>query len=96
MCIFFQMESKIKIAEERAVESAEERGRRRDTVEQKVGAKGGGMPQPPVPRASKLLKQAKNDASGFRGEKEFVEVDINRKEIFCTVTKQDLPTGFGA
>ena len=72
-----------------------ERGRR-DMVKQKVVAKCRGVLQPPVPRASKLLKQAKKDASGFRGEKEFVEVDINRKEIFCTVTKQDLPTGFGA
>ena len=86
------MESKIK----KAVERAEERGRRRDTIEQKVGAKHRGVPQPPVQRASKLLKQAKKDAGGFRGEKEFVEVDINGKEIFRTVTKQDLPIRFGA
>ena len=52
--------------------------------------------QPPVPRASNLLKQAKKDAGGFRGEKEFMEVDINGKEIFRTVTKQDLPIRFGA
>ena len=81
---------------ESMIKKAEERGRRRDMVEQKVGAKREGVLQPLVPRASKLLKQAKKDAGGFRGEKEFVEVDINGKEIFCTVTKQDLPTGFGS
>ena len=90
------MESKIKKAEERAVERAEEIGRRRDTVEQKVGAKHGGVPEPLVPSASKLLKQAKKVAGFFGGEKKFVEVDINRKEIFQTVTEQDLPTVFGA
>ena len=46
-------------------------------VEQKVGAKREGVLQPLVPRASKLLKQAKKDAGGFRGEKEVVKVDIN-------------------
>ena len=90
------MADKSKKTEERAAEKAEERGRRKATVEQKVGAKRGGVPQPPVPRASKVLKRAKKEAGGFRGEEEFVEVDMNGKEIFRTVTKQDLPTGFGA
>ena len=62
---------------ESMIKKAEERGRRRDMVEQKVGAKCEGVLQPLVPRASKLLKQAKKDAGGFRGEKEVVEVDIN-------------------
>ena len=62
---------------ESMIKKAEERGRSRDIVEQKVGAKCEGVLQPLVPRASKLLKQAKKDAGGFRGEKEVVEVDIN-------------------
>ena len=65
------------------------------TFVSKSGAKCRKVPQPQAPRASKLLKKAKKDAGGFR-EKELVEVDINGKEIFRTITKQNLPTGFGA